>query len=80
MRRLGQVALIGLGLTAVLPFSSALPQEVKDQSKKTVTARVATPVYKPPLRGAPGGRVGGGTRGTGRNWNTVLKLGELARA
>ena len=23
-------------------------------------------VYKPPLRGAPGGRVGGGTRGTGR--------------
>ena len=24
------------------------------------------PVYKPPLRGAPGGRVGGGTRGTGR--------------
>ena len=25
-----------------------------------------TLVYKPPLRGAPGGRVGGGTRGTGR--------------
>lgn len=26
----------------------------------------SAPVYKPPLRGAPGGRVGGGTRGTGR--------------
>ena len=25
----------------------------------------AVPVYKPPLRGAPGGRVGGGTRGVG---------------
>ena len=26
-------------------------------------AQGTTPVYKPPLRGAPGGRVGGGTRG-----------------
>ena len=28
---------------------------------------VTVPVYKPPLRGAPGGRVGGGTRGTPRD-------------
>lgn len=33
-----------------------------DPSKVTGTA-VATPIYKPPVRGAPGGRVGGGTRG-----------------
>lgn len=36
---------------------------------------VAAPVYKPPLRGAPGGRVGGGTRGTGRE---VFVLSVLA--
>ena len=36
---------------------------------------VATPVYRPPLRGAPGGRVGGGTRGTGRE---VFVLAVLA--
>ncbi|HEY3067424.1 MAG TPA: DUF928 domain-containing protein [Methylomirabilota bacterium] len=29
-------------------------------------ATTSVPVYKPPLRGAPGGRVGGGTRGAGR--------------
>ena len=32
-----------------------------DQKKTTVAD--STPVYKPPLRGSPGGRVGGGTRG-----------------
>ncbi len=36
--------------------------EIKSKKKKTVTT-IAMPVYKPPLRGAPGGRVGGGTRG-----------------
>jgi hypothetical protein len=30
-----------------------------------MAALAAAPVYKPPLRGAPGGRIGGGTRGTG---------------
>jgi len=32
-----------------------------DQKKESVAD--STPVYKPPLRGSPGGRVGGGTRG-----------------
>jgi len=36
---------------------------------------VNVPVYKPPLRGAPGGRVGGGTRGTPRD---VFVLSALA--
>jgi len=31
--------------------------------QKKVSTADATPVYKPPLRGSPGGRVGGGTRG-----------------
>jgi hypothetical protein len=35
-----------------------------DKPEKALTAAASTPVvYKPPLRGAPGGRVGGGTRG-----------------
>ncbi len=35
------------------------------QSQSQMAALAAAPVYKPPLRGAPGGRIGGGTRGTG---------------
>jgi len=31
--------------------------------QKKVTTAESMPVYKPPLRGSPGGRVGGGTRG-----------------
>src|SRR5262249_28257546 len=40
-----------------------------DSQPKAATATTTTaavPIYKPPLRGAPGGRVGGGTRGSGR--------------
>lgn len=39
-----------------------------DKKKEVAPAQtaVASPTYRPPLRGAPGGRVGGGTRGTGR--------------
>ena len=40
-----------------------------------LTPAVGTPVYKPPLRGAPGGRVAGGTRGTG---DEALTLSVLA--
>ncbi len=55
---------------------------VEGQNKKrkntmgTVEAQVNTPaiasdtpVYNPPKRGAPGGRVGGGTRGPGSDWH-----------
>ncbi len=39
------------------------------------TSTAAVPVYKPPLRSAPGGRVGGGTRGTpGRDTFTLSVL------
>jgi Domain of Unknown Function (DUF928) len=40
-------------------------QTLKDQSKKTESV-ASVPVYTPPKRGAPGGRVGGGTRGIQR--------------
>jgi len=37
-----------------------------ESQPKAATTTAAVPTYKPPLRGAPGGRVGGGTRGSGR--------------
>jgi hypothetical protein len=49
-------------------------QNLKDQSKKTESS-AAVPVYTPPKRGAPGGRVGGGTRGFQRE---VFLLSVLA--
>jgi hypothetical protein len=52
------------------------PGEAKTPSQpQPPPPTVAAPVYKPPLRGAPGGRVGGGTRGTGRE---VFVLSVLA--
>lgn len=42
--------------------ASPNPAPTIEQSKDTVTP-IAVPIYKPPVRGAPGGRVGGGTRG-----------------
>src|SRR5262249_9720599 len=40
--------------------NGAQPSQSKERSNTA-----SMPVYKPPLRGAPGGRVGGGTRGSG---------------
>jgi hypothetical protein len=66
MRILTRTGLITLGvLAALLPVSRAEPQQKKEGDKKPAAATVAAPVYKPPLRGAPGGRLGGGTRGAG---------------
>ena len=44
------------GLIGTTGPTMALAQDAKQVAQ--------APVYKPPLRGAPGGRVGGGTRGT----------------
>src|SRR5262245_53634443 len=49
-------------------------QKLKDQDKK-VESSASVPVYAPPKRGAPGGRVGGGTRGIQRE---VFVLSVLA--
>jgi uncharacterized protein DUF928 len=74
------------GLTFVASSLPVLAQDQKggsqppaaDTKKASPTATApmaATPVYKPPLRGAPGGRVGGGTRGApGRDTFTLSVL------
>jgi Domain of Unknown Function (DUF928) len=49
-------------------------QNLKDQSKKTESL-ASVPVYTPPKRGAPGGRIGGATRGIQRE---VFLLSVLA--
>ena len=53
----------------------AAPREEPEPQAQASTAPAALPTYRPPLRGAPGGRVGGGTRGTGRE---VFLLSALA--
>ena len=61
------VASIGLGLVLVVVSATSSGAQQKPADAKAGEAKVATaPEYKPPMRGAPGGRVGGGTRGTGR--------------
>jgi hypothetical protein len=42
---------------------SAEPPSTPPVVRESTTKASSAPVYKPPLRGAPGGRVGGGTRG-----------------
>ena len=44
----------------------AMSQSVGEQTKNPDTA-VGMPVYKPTMHGAPGGRVGGGTRSRGKD-------------
>jgi hypothetical protein len=62
MRSPARVAWVGL--CGMLVLAGGPLAEVSAQAKSADQAQtVAVPVYKPPLRGAPGGRVGGGTRG-----------------
>jgi len=61
-----------------------IPQPADQKSKETLKSLEASdqkspppislPVYQPPLRGAPGGRVGGGTRGMGEELIALLAL------
>ena len=59
--------LFGISVNGFSQDSKTPPsdQSLKDQSKKT-EAPAPVPVYTPPKRGAPGGRIGAGTRGTQR--------------
>ncbi len=66
------------GMVSLAALVSAVPggseaQGTKDGQRppaeappKAPAAAALTPAYKPPLLGAPGGRIGGGTRGTAR--------------
>ena len=58
----GMLALgpMSLGFAADEQQKSSPAGKIESSGKKSATV----PVYKPPPRGAPGGRVGGGTRGT----------------
>jgi len=49
------------------------PKGLESQGQKLGTP-VSMPLYQPPLRGAPGGRVGGGTRGIGEELITLFAL------
>lgn len=78
------VAVVSLSALALLvPCSSGAQQQAPPPSGQpggrdkppAAVSSAPVPVYKPPLRGAPGGRVGGGTRGTGRE---VFLLSVLA--
>jgi len=74
MNALKLTGLVSLAVLAVAfpAFSCAqdkkdAPQAPRGESQpKAAATTAAVPVYKPPLRGAPGGRIGGGTRGSGR--------------
>lgn len=61
--------------TVVTPLSDdqkekPIQKASEAQDKKSVTS-ISVAVYKPPVRGAPGGRVGGGTRGVGSEINAL---------
>lgn len=62
MNTLKRVLLIALA--AALPFHALAADNPPAQTQKSAIGSSTTPVYKPPLRGAPAGRIGGGTRGT----------------
>jgi uncharacterized protein DUF928 len=57
-------AIVVAGLIGASGPAMAIAQDSKQVAQAGSVSSVSTPVYKPPLRGAPGGRVGGGTRGT----------------
>ncbi len=75
MNAIRLTGLVWFAALAVAIPASGGAQEKKDPPAQTPTTTVAVPTYKPPLRGAPGGRVGGGTRGSGRE---VFVLSVLA--
>lgn len=47
----------------ILGAEPASTQSASSGAGKSAATPIIAPVYKPPTRGAPGGRVGGGTRG-----------------
>jgi len=63
-----RAAMVSIALALVMSLLPAIPLEAQQKPTEPSTGAKAStePVYKPPMRGAPGGRVGGGTRGTGR--------------
>src|SRR5262249_44535388 len=67
MKTSTRITLAALATLILLDPCSALwadePKNSQPQEREATAKAPSVPVYKPPLRGAPGGRVGGGTRG-----------------
>ena len=62
-----------LALLLIVLIAGVAPGDAQ-QPSQAPKASADAPVYKPPLRGAPGGRVGGGTRGTGQEPAFILSV------
>ena len=82
MRHTSRLAVVA-SMAILLPATAGLSQETKSApppapgSSQPAAAAASTPppIYKPPIRGAPGGRIGGATRGVARD---VFVLSVLA--
>jgi hypothetical protein len=66
-----RIAIASIAIWSVMVIAPPAPGEAQQKPPEGAASdakatSASAPVYKPPLRGAPGGRVGGGTRGTGR--------------
>lgn len=61
------------GFASDLQKGKPAHQDVQSESEKK-EALIRTPIYKPPLRGAPVGRLGGGTRGVGSEIPVIVAL------
>lgn len=62
--RIAATSLVGLALVASAVWSkSEEKKRTEDKGREVASNDTSAPVYQPPLRGTPGGRVGGGTRG-----------------
>ena len=55
-------ATVWLALPQIARSETSTIQPASPDHRKVTGTTVAVPIYKPPVRGAPGGRVGGGTR------------------
>jgi hypothetical protein len=77
MKPAKRAAVATLALVIFFGWSAIIVAEPKDPKtpKRESQRQAATaPVYKPPVRGEPGGRVGGGTRGTQERDIAVLSV------
>lgn len=67
LKALAKVTTIALSGLVMLPMPGQAQEKPRDHAPATAPglASATAGVYKPPLRGAPNGRIGGGTRGVG---------------
>ena len=73
--RIAAASLVGLTLITSAVWSRSDEQKrTEGKGREVASNDTSAPVYKPPMRGSPGGRVGGGTRGN----SDVLMLSVIA--